>query len=335
VSSGVATSIAHPNIAFVKYWGNRDPTLRLPCNGSLSMNLAGLSTTTTVRFDAALATDVLVIDGVERAGDELARVSSHLDLVRQQANLSVRAEVTSQNTFPMATGIAASASGFAALTLAAAAAANLRLTEQELSALARRGSGSAARSVPGGFVEWLPGHDDMSSYAVSLAGPDHWELVDVVAIVDRAPKAASSTDGHRAATASPLFAARLASLDARLSTVRQAVLERDLAGLGPELENEALSLHAIAMTGRPSLLYWAPPTLAVLHAVRRWRSEGLEAYFTLDAGPTVHVISEPDAAARVQALLRDVPGVLEVLASRPGGPARVVEEDAPGTGAAA
>ena len=184
-----ATALAHPNIALIKYWGNRDEALRLPASGSLSMNLAELETVTTVTFSPELSEDVVYLGGEPQADPTRQRVSAHLDLVRRPAGLKLRARVDSRNNFPMGAGLASSASGFAALTLAGAAAAGLSLSEPALSALARRGSGSACRSIPGGFVEWQAGTDADDSFAFSIAPPQHWALVDLIAIVSQAPKA--------------------------------------------------------------------------------------------------------------------------------------------------
>jgi len=168
-----AIAQSHPNIAFIKYWGNRDDRLRLSSNGSISMNLDGLSTQTQVTFDASLASDELILNSAPVQGSALKRVSVFLDLVRQMAELQLFARVESQNNFPMGAGIASSASAFAALALAASKAADLELNEKVLSRLARRGSGSACRSIPGGFVEWQAGEDDITSYAYSIAKPNH------------------------------------------------------------------------------------------------------------------------------------------------------------------
>jgi diphosphomevalonate decarboxylase len=285
------------------------------------MNLDAAVTETTVDFCLEPGEDRLEIDGTARDGATLQRVSRHLDLIRRRGHLQAGATVTSANAFPMATGIASSASGFAALTIAACAAAGLDLPPAELSALARRGSGSAARSVPGGFVEWFPGTGDTDSFARTIAPSDHWDLRDVVVLVSRIPKALGSTDGHTAALASPLFEGRLGAVDWALASARRAIAQRDLERLGDVAEAEALSLHAIAMTGRPSALYWAPQTLTILHAVRAWRRQGLGAWFTLDAGPNVHILCEgKDQAAVLRALRRDA-GPVDVIASGPGGPA--------------
>src|SRR6266540_33229 len=199
-----ATAQAFANIAFIKYWGNRDNALRLSSNGSISMNLDGLYTRTTVSFQPSLPFDELIINGHEVTGAGLERISYILDLIRDMANIHERAEIMSENNFPSGAGIASSASAFAALALAGSKAAGLRLSERELSRLARRGSGSAARSIPGGFVEWQAGTSDEDSFAFSIAGPAHWDLVDCVAIISAVHKKTGSTEGHSIAPTSPL-----------------------------------------------------------------------------------------------------------------------------------
>src|SRR5829696_4819397 len=178
-----ATAQASPNIAFIKYWGNRDNVLRIPMNSSISMNLDGLYTRTTVSFQPSLPYDELIINGHEVAGGGRERVSYVLDLIREMAKLRESAEVMTENNFPVGAGIASSAAAFAALALAGSKAAGLNLSEKDLSRLARRGSGSAARSISTGFVEWQAGTTDEDSFAYSIAGTDQWKLVDCVAIV--------------------------------------------------------------------------------------------------------------------------------------------------------
>ncbi len=315
---GRATSVSCSNIAFIKYWGNRDPALRIPNNDSLSMNLAAATTTTTVEFDAGLAGDVVLIDGRAAEGERRARVVQHLDRVRAMAGLAARARVTSENNFPMATGIASSASGFAALSLAAAAAAGLRLCERELSCLARLGSGSACRSVPPGFAYWHAGHSHKTSYAESIAGPDFWDLHDLIAVVSATPKQVGSTDGHGLAPTSPFYAPRLARLPERLQVVTEALRACDFARFAEAVEAEAVELHVVAMTSRPPVLYWLPGTLRIMHAVHAWRAEGLSLCFTMDAGPNVHLICRAGDAPEVERRLRALPEVIQVIISPPG-----------------
>lgn len=322
-----ATAEALSNIAFIKYWGNRDQALRLPRNASLSMNLAGLKTVTSVTFDADLSEDLIAINGSRAVGAAAARVTQHLDLVRALAGLRARARVDSRNTFPSGAGIASSASGFAALTVAATAAAGLELSPEGISALARRGSGSASRSVPGGFTEWhmggSPTGDD--SFAVSIAPKEHWDLVDVIAVLSAAHKATGSTEGHGLADTSPYQEARVAGAPERLTTCRTALLARDFSAFATVVEEDAIAMHAVMMTSHPPLLYWQPLTVAIIHAVPAWRAEGLPVCFTIDAGPNVHCLTLSAHAAEVERRLRAL-GVSDILTAPPGGPAAVIGE---------
>ncbi|HLF89622.1 MAG TPA: diphosphomevalonate decarboxylase [Anaerolineales bacterium] len=319
-----ATAIAQPNLAFIKYWGNQDHTLRIPSNGSISMNLAGLETQTRVRFDAGLPGDSLTLDGHPASEPALARAKAMLDRVRDMAGIRDPAEITSGNNFPTGTGIASSASAFAALALAASFAAGLSLDEAELSRLARTGSGSACRSVPGGFVEWQVGSTHTDSFAFTIASPEYWTLVDCVAIVSTEHKPTGSTEGHALANSSPLQTARVADAPHRLDICRRAIRTRDFETLADIVELDSNMMHSVMMTSSPRLIYWQPGTLAVMEAVRRWRAEGIPACYTIDAGPNVHVLCEASALQKVEKGLEEIPGVLKVLSAGPGGPARLL-----------
>ena len=326
-----ATALANPNIAFIKYWGNRDEQSRLPANGSISMNLDGLETRTTVLFDATLDKDKLRING-KIAGDlALARVSVLLDEVRSMSDTHHFARVDSANNFPIGTGIASSASAFAALALAATTAAGLHLNEVVLSRLARRSSGSACRSIPGGFVEWFSGRSDADSYAASIAPPGFWDLVDCIAVISTEHKPTGSTEGHALAGTSPLQSARVSDAPRRLDICRRAILQRDFNLLVEIVEVDSNLMHAVMRTSCPPLFYWEPATLDVMLAVQSARVRGLPACCTVDAGPNVHVICTGSAAEESADLLRNVPGVSEVRLAKAGGPARLVENSIPGS----
>jgi len=322
-----ATAAACANIAFIKYWGNRDEKLRLPASPSLSMNLAGLETVTTVEFVDSAEPDVVIIGGEPQTGQPRERVVAQLDVVRARAGLSQPARVESRNNFPAGAGIASSASAFAALTVAAANAAGLSLGERELTVLARLGSGSAARSVPTGFVELCAGagDDSDSAYAYSVAPPDHWNIVDVIAVVSQKHKAVGSTSGHALARTSQLQAARVASAPDRLARGRAALLGRDFTQLADIVENDSNLMHAVMMTSTPALFYWEPITLAIMKAVRRWRAEDdLAVCYTIDAGPNVHCLCTAEAAPEVERRLRDNLDVNRLLVAPPGGPTRLM-----------
>ena len=318
-----ATAVANPNIAFVKYWGQIDDTLNLPANPSVSMNLAALTTVTTVEFRPGLHVDTVTIDDKPAAGEPFERVVAQLDLVRSLADVAARACVVSRNDFPAGTGLASSSSAFAALSLAATRAAGLDLDEKALSRLARLGSGSACRSVPAGFSVWQ-GEGDGNSFARQVAGSGHWDLVDAVAIVAYQHKAVGSQKGHGLASTSPLHEARLAAVPGWLQLVLQGIQDRNLGVMGPCMEADALAMHGVMMTSEPSLLYWTPATVSVLKAVRSWREEGVGVYFTLDAGPNVHCLCELADATEVERRLRNLAGVEDVLVSGVGGGVRSV-----------
>lgn len=328
--SQTATALAPSNIAFVKYWGVVDPLLTLPYNESISMNLDRCSTTTSVTFDCRLHVDDVAIAWYEQpeqqaTGRQYERVVAQLDRVRERAGIAARARVRSANNFPADAGIASSASGFAALTAAAVAAAGLDLSERELSILTRRsGSGSACRSIPDGFVHWRNDGADAGSYGVSVASADAWDLVDIVAVVDAEAKRVTSADNHRLAASSPYLAVRLQEVPVRIEQTLRAIAERDLRNLGAICEADAISLHVVAMTSKPPTFYWNAGTLAVMHALHRWRAGGLEAYFTMDAGANVHVICSGGDASDVESRLRELPEVQWTIANRPAHGARIV-----------
>ena len=317
-----ATARACSNIALVKYWGNRDEALRLPANPSVSFNLRELFTTTAIEFDPALQHDLVCIDGMRASADAHRRVGVFLDLVRNDDkstnNRTMFASVVSHNNFPMGTGIASSASAFAALGVAACEALHLHKTEAGLSALARHGSGSASRSIPGGFVAWR------DEAAASIAPAEHWPLVDVIGIVSAREKRTGSTEGHALAPSSPLQAARVADAPRRFANCLAAIAQRDFAALADVIEQDALMMHSVMMTSVPPLLYLLPASLAIIHEVQAMRARGTPVAFTIDAGPNIHCICELRAASAVAHALGEIAGVERVLNSGVGGAASVI-----------
>jgi diphosphomevalonate decarboxylase len=314
------TTVSAPaNIAFIKYWGARDLEHAVPLNSSISMTLEHCVTQCTVEIlDHAGGDEIWLAEphgGFGAPEPEYARrIREHLDRIRNWAGRSEAVRVATRNTFPTAGGLASSASGFAALTLATAGALEKKGSAKELSLLARRsGSGSACRSVLGGFVEWAAsrgnGNSDEDSYAHQIADADHWDLRNVIAVVEIGPKTVSSLEGHRRALTSPYFEKRQELLPERLDKVRRAIRDRDLAALGPVIEEEAIDLHLIAMSSHPPIFYWSPGTIAVVRAVRELRQEGLAAWATMDAGANVHVLCDADSEDDVAERLEDLPAV--------------------------
>ena len=308
-----ATATAHANIALVKYWGKRDDAVILPQAASLSIALDRLLTTTTV--DLGAAEDSLELDGKLAPGSELRRARALLDA----AGIRARARIVSRNDFPTAAGLASSASGFAALAVAACAAAGQKRSAEELSALARLGSGSAARSVPGGWAVWE------SETARQVFPKEHWDLRFCVAFCAAGPKAVGSRDGMRATReTSPYHAAWLEQCRLDLPRALQLLASRDLDGLGALAERNALMMHADALAADPPLLYWEPATVGCLQALRELRVEGVAAWGTIDAGPHLVAVCLPEAAKQVETRLRAVAGVRDVLVCAPAGGARIV-----------
>ena len=288
------------------------------------MTLDAAHTVTTVQFLPDLEADVLILNEEDAGLKATARAAKHLDHLRKVAGTEHKAKIISRNSFPTGAGIASSASGFAALTVAAAAALGLDLSHPELSRLARLGSGSASRSIDGGFVEWHPGTDHESSYAVPLAPADHWDLVDIIAIVSQVEKDVGSSAGHPLAHTSPYYAARQTELETVLPAVRQAILEKDMPRFGELIEAEAISLHVAAMTSKPSILYWGPGSLEIMHALRMWRAQGGPVgYFTIDAGPNIHVIAERSQADQLLEQLQALPHVERCILCGIGGAAQI------------
>ena len=321
-----ATAIANSNIAFIKYWGNRDEALRLPVNASLSMNLAGLFTQTRVSFDPSHPSDSLDLNNAPVQGPALDRVVRFLDNVRALSGSQLYARVTSSNNFPIGAGIASSAAAFAALALAASTAAGLQLSEPQLSRLARRGSGSACRSIPGGFVEWQPGATEEESFAFSIAPASHWDLVDCIAVLASGHKSVGSTEGHAAAPTSPLQPARVADTPRRIAIARRAILDRDFSTFAEIVEADSNIMHAVMMTSQPALFYWEPASLQLIKTIPGWRKDGLQCCYTLDAGPNVHVLCPKAYAAEVTALLTQIAGVQYVLNASAGPAAHLLAD---------
>ncbi len=325
-----AVAEARTNIALVKYWGKRPGSLNLPAVGSLSLTLEGLSTRTEVRFDASLNADTLDLNGAPETGLARDKVSRFLDLVRAESKLAARAAVISANNFPTAAGLASSASAFSALALAATRAAGLQLDGKSLSILSRRGSGSAARSLFGGFVRMHKGtqEDGLDSFAqpITTRSAEDMDVRMVLGITRKGQKEMLSTDGMRhTAETSPYFAAWVATSEPDLADAEAAIANGDLEALGVVTERSALTMHASALASRPAVLYFVGATIEGFKAIVAMRKAGIPAWFTCDAGPHVKALTDAAHADEVARRLSGVPGVLETRVCRPGKAAEVLE----------
>jgi diphosphomevalonate decarboxylase len=326
MASLTATSIAHPNIAFIKYWGNQNDALRLASNGSISMDLAELQTRTRVEYIPGLVVDELFLNNEPAKPEQVIRVSQFLDIIRSQAGLTTKARVISENNFPSGTGIASSASAFAALALAGSKAAGLDLDQNALSRLSRRGSGSACRSIPTGFVEWYAGETDQSSYAESILEPSAWDIVDLVAVLDATHKKVGSTAGHGLAGTSPLQAGRVGDTPRRLAICRQAIQDQNIIQLIEIIEQDALIMHSVMMTSTPPLFYIQPATLQLMELITTWRGHGVMAGYTMDAGPNVHIITTSAFVDSIRSELHRLSYVQNLFIAHPGEGASIISE---------
>ncbi|MEE8198201.1 MAG: diphosphomevalonate decarboxylase [Thermoplasmata archaeon] len=314
-----ATATAHPIQGLIKYHGLLDPVLRLPFHDSISVCTAPLLTRTTVEFGDYEA-DSLTVDDTPSTARGLERGISVLDAVRTRANIEDHARVVSTNSFPAGVGLGASASGFAALAVAASEAAGLDLTPPQLSVLARRGAGSATRAVTGAFSKWRTGSTDLESYAEQLASED-FQMGILVALV---PAYRDTEAAHREVVNSPFFTARLAEVPRMLAEMELAIGNEEVGRICELAERDTLLLHGITMTGPKEMVLWTPETLSVIMAVRRMREEEIPAFFSIDTGATVYVNTFPEDVDEVEGRVQELG--IETLRCRVGGGAETVDD---------
>lgn len=323
-----AEALAHSNIALVKYWGKLDTDDNIPAVGSISVTLSDLSTRTAVSVDRRRQRDRLFLDGRQINGIQAIRTERFLNQIRKLAASNDRFEIHSTNNFPTASGLASSASGYAALALAASNAAGLNLTQTELCALARFGSGSASRSMYGGFVEMTAGRVGANrSETTQLADEHFWPISVLVAVTDDAPKPIGSREAMAITQkTSPFYPAWVASAQGDLDAMRRAIRRRDLLTVGTIAEHSALKLHGMIMACKPGIFYWNPGTMEVIQEIHRMRNNGIPVFFSIDAGPQVKTICDPQFGRLVSERLQSLPGVKQVIRSGPGPSARLIGE---------
>ncbi|MDI6720955.1 MAG: diphosphomevalonate decarboxylase [Candidatus Aenigmarchaeota archaeon] len=316
-----STAIANANIALVKYWGKRDSRLILPYNDSISMTCDGMHTKTTIEFSGKYDRDTITINDEELKKDE-KDILGHIERIRKMAGIMEHVKIISESNFPVAAGLASSASGLAALTLAASKAAGLSLSERELTILARQGSGSACRSICEGFVEWHKGakSDGSDSYADTIASKNHWpEFRMIATIVKESKKKVSSRAGMKQTVETcPLYKGWLDSVENDLKNMHEGIKKKDFTRTGSTAESSALKMHATMMTTNPAIIYWIPATVEIMNSIIQWREEGLELYFTMDAGPNVKVMCLEKDEKEITRCLMGLDGVIKTISCRPG-----------------
>ena len=316
-----AAAIAQPNIALIKYWGKRDVDRNLPAVGSISITLRELFTEMRVQLDAGLSHDVLVVNDTPDTA-LLPRLSACLDRVLGAERS--RARIDSHCNFPIAAGLASSASAFAALTVAAAAAGNKSSDPAVLASLAGRASGSAARSLYSGYVELENMADDIA--VRTLREPGEWPLTVVVAITASGPKSVGSTRAMELSRqTSPFYASWIEQQPHDLGVAREAIMQRDFAKLAAVSEHNCLKMHSIMWASRPPIVYWNSATMDCLQTIRDLQAQGVGVFFTMDAGPQVKAVCLPECAQQVRAALGATGGVVELMESGLGDAARLVD----------
>ena len=313
-----SSALSHPIQGLVKYHGLKDPELRIPFHDSISVATAPTETHTTIEF-GDYEEDTASIDGLLVSGTGMDRILAVVDEVRARSGIDGRFRMESINNFPSNIGLGASSSGFAALAMAACDAAGLDITIEQISTIARRGAGSASRSVTGAFSLWKTGHDDEDSYSQQIASED-FQMGIIVALV---PALKLTDDAHRDVIESPFFHSRLAYVHGAIAEMKSAIRRKDIRRIGELAERDSLILHGITMTGTEELILWRPETVSVILEVKKMRSEGIPAYFSIDTGATVYVNTEPAHADTVEKRIRALG--IETVSCSVGGRARVTD----------
>jgi len=330
-----SSAIAHSNIALIKYWGRSldyDPRLNIPSNDSVSMTKCGLSrdtrlqTHTTIDFSDAYEEDSAFLDGEILIGRDMERVLRVVGPLKDYANVDYKFKMMSRNDFPTRAGLASSASGFAALAIATVDALGIDFSKEEISTYARLGSGSAARSIHGGFVYWNRGNSHETSFAEQICGPDEFDMNTVIAIVHEGKKDVTSDVGHESAYSSPFNEVRIRKSQGQAKGIKRAILDDDFSKVGTIAEENCKYMHAVMMTSIPPLFYWHPDTLRLIKSIQRIRKEGLECYFTVDAGPNVHCLCRREDTYELQKVLEKNECINRTILARPADDSFVTKE---------
>jgi diphosphomevalonate decarboxylase len=311
---------AQPNIALVKYWGKKDIARNLPAVGSLSITLDALYSRMSVDFLGASGPDELTLNG-ETSSSMLPRVSRCIDLVAGTDRRAAR--VRSESNFPVAAGLASSASAFAALVLATHESLGKHADTLTMARIAGSVSGSAARSFYGGFVELSVGTDNID--VRSIAEPGDWPLRVVVAITETGEKSLSSGEAMiRSAENSPFYNSWVERQTDDIDAARAAIRNRDFEQLAATSEHNCLKMHTVMWTSRPPVVYWNKATLACMETVRELQKKSVPVFFTIDAGPQLKAVCLPSAESTVRDALSNSDGVLATDTSGLGRGARIL-----------
>ncbi len=330
-----SSAIAHSNIALIKYWGRsqeHDPYLNIPSHDSVSMTKYGLipnthlETHTTIDFSDVHKEDTAFLEGEVLTGRKMERILKVVNPLRKYANIDRKFKVMSRNDFPTQAGLASSASGFAALAIAAVNAFGISFSKEEISTCARLGSGSATRSIHGGFVYWHKGNSHETSYAEQICGPEEFDMNVVIALVHEGKKEVTSDVGHESAWTSPFNDVRTKKSQGQAIEIKNAILNDDFSKVGRIAEENCRYMHVVMMTSDPPLFYWHPDTLRLIKSIQRLRKESLECYSTIDAGPNVHCLCRPEDTYELQKMLEKMKFVRKTIPAKPANDSCVTKE---------
>lgn len=334
--NNIITVKSPANIAFIKYWGQRDQKFILPFNDSFSMNLSNCFTMLQMKIHHDKKKKFLYVKDYQSKkfqkaeGETLEKVIKFYRVTKEF--LSVKSdygfEIFSSNSFPKKAGIASSASFFSALALAFSKGFGKTISRRELSILSRlSGSGSACRSIPDGYSWWRRGKDSQTSYAIQFAPSSFWGLADLVLILNREEKKTSSIEGHRGVLSSHLFKYRLLGLKKRIGEIKKAFLEKKFSNFGKLIEEETISMHSVIMTQNPQFCYWSGKTVSIIKKTLSLRHGGIEAYYTIDAGENVHIICQKKDVPRIYNYFIQQPEVIETIINYPAEGTRLAAEN--------
>ena len=309
------TALAHPNIALIKYWGKSNSDLNLPSTPSLSVTLSKLTTKTTVSTNE---TDVLYINGQSVQDEKISKFLNSLRQIHTIKNIRIETE----NNFPTSAGLASSASGFAALTTALNSHFSLGFSKRQISAIARTGSASAARSIYGGFV----GLQSPDWEAEPIFNPDYWPLRIVIATINTKKKKTGSSKGMEITRlTSPFYQSWVSEAQKDFDEALTAIRNRNFDKLADLSEKSCLKMIATMISSDPPLIYWAPATLACIQLIRDLRNSGQAVFFTTDAGPQLKAICLPESEAKVMDCLASVVGSENITSCEIGDEAKIIQ----------
>ena len=299
------TARAYTNIALIKYWGKKNQTLKLPYTNSLSLTLDRFYTDTKATI-IDRDEDVIYLNNTLLTHTQNKRIVNYLNTIRQFYSFNEHFRIDSVNHVPTSAGFASSASGFAALAAAINSSKNLQLDRRHLSILARNGSGSASRSIYGGFVEWNAGTDNESSYAEPIDETPDIDIAILSVVINSQQKKISSTVGmENSVKSSPFYSNWVTLVASEIKEIKQAIAKKDVAKIGEISEHNAMSMHALTLSANPPFTYFAPETLRILQIIQQLRQKGILAYATIDAGPNVKIICTKNSIKTVQKYIEE------------------------------